>query len=102
MPASESYTVVIFLAACVGLMLLVLLLVFRILSRLTSIERRMAADGSSLDGLGQTPSMAETSKGGAFETFLKEDPSRRDLSKNEQFATYRRWRQENGLNWTNK
>lgn len=36
---------------------------------------------------------------GAFELFLEEDPARRNLPKNEQFAAFRRWRAEKGLNW---
>ena len=40
-----------------------------------------------------------TSAGGAFEMFLAEEPARRKLPKREQFADYRKWRQEKGLNW---
>ncbi|WP_193214439.1 hypothetical protein [Luteolibacter marinus] len=36
-----------------------------------------------------------------FEEFLAEDPGRRDLPKKEQFAAFRRWRDERGLNWKN-
>jgi hypothetical protein len=46
-------------------------------------------------------SAGETSPGGAFEVFLGEDPSRREMAKGEQFSAYRRWRQEKGLNWSN-
>lgn len=34
-----------------------------------------------------------------FDRFLAEDPARRALPKKEQFAAYRRWREEKGLNW---
>ena len=34
-----------------------------------------------------------------FAVFLEEEPSRRELSKKEQFAAFRRWRDEKGLNW---
>ena len=34
-----------------------------------------------------------------FEVFLEEDPARRELPKKEQFAAFRRWREEQGLNW---
>jgi hypothetical protein len=37
--------------------------------------------------------------GTPFEEFLNEDPSRRLLSKKEQFAAYRDWRSQKGLNW---
>ncbi len=34
-----------------------------------------------------------------FEVFLDEDPARRELPKKDQFAAFRRWREERGLNW---
>lgn len=36
-----------------------------------------------------------------FAEFLAEDPARRELPKKEQFAAFRRWREEKGLNWKN-
>lgn len=36
-----------------------------------------------------------------FRLFLEEDPARGELSKKEQFAAFRRWREEKGLNWKN-
>ena len=34
-----------------------------------------------------------------FAAFLEEDPSRKELPKKEQFAAFRKWREEKGLNW---
>lgn len=34
-----------------------------------------------------------------FAEFLAEDPARKSLPKKEQFAAFRRWREEKGLNW---
>lgn len=34
-----------------------------------------------------------------FQEFLDEDPARKEMSKKEQFAEFRKWRAENGLNW---
>jgi hypothetical protein len=34
-----------------------------------------------------------------FAQFLEEEPARRDLPKKEQFAAFRKWREEKGLNW---
>lgn len=34
-----------------------------------------------------------------FAQWLSEDPARRDLPKKEQFAGFRQWRAEQGLNW---
>ena len=101
MPESEASALVILLASCAGLLVLVLFLIFRISGRLSRIESLLARKGSHPESSGSAPSAAETSPGGAFEAFLSEDPSRRELAKGEQFSTYRRWRQEKGLNWSN-
>lgn len=34
-----------------------------------------------------------------FESWLDEEPARRSLPKKEQFAGFRKWRSEQGLNW---
>ena len=34
-----------------------------------------------------------------FAEFLAENPARRDLPKKEQFAAFRQWRDDKGLNW---
>lgn len=41
----------------------------------------------------------EVAPGTPFEVFLNEDPTRRSLGKKEQFAAYRDWRSQKGLNW---
>jgi hypothetical protein len=97
MPDFSSSTVIILLISAVGLLVLLLGIVIGISRRLTRIENFLAYQESA----GNPPPPEETSPGGAFETFLNEDPARRKLPKSEQFAGYRRWRQENGLNWTN-
>lgn len=99
MPELTSSTVVILLAALLGVALLLILA--GISRSLLRIERRLAEQPSPLRGADLAPSSSETSAGGAFETFLSEDPARRKLTKAEQFAEYRKWRQENGLNWSN-
>ncbi len=101
MPESEAPTLIILLSVCAGLLVLVLLLVLRISSRLSRIEKLAGQSSSRAESAAAAPSKAETSAGGAFETFLSEDPSRRDLPKGEQFSAYRQWRQEKGMNWSN-
>jgi len=97
-----SSTVVILLGSCVGLLFLLLLAVLRLGGRLHRIEMRMVETTVVTPEIpAMAPGASETSSGGAFETFLSEDPERRKLPKNEQFKAYRRWRQENGLNWSN-
>lgn len=86
-----------------GLVIWVLALVFRISSRLERLENQLkqGARRESSDPEESDPSVAETSRGGAFEAFLDEEPERRGLSKAEQFSAYRKWRQEKGMNWSN-
>jgi hypothetical protein len=101
MPELSSSTVMILLSSAVGLLVLLLGMIIGISRRLTRMERWLV-ESENRQGSGEaSPSLAETSAGGAFETFLKEDPARRKLPKGEQFAEYRRWRQENGMNWSN-
>lgn len=84
-----------------GIMVVVL---FNMSGRLRRLEIRL------LQGTGKTSTATraeedtaieiETSPGGAFETFLREDPERRKMPKREQFSAYRNWRKTNGLNWS--
>ena len=102
MPESEAPTLIPLLSACAGLLVLLLLVVFRISWRLSRIEKNLTYPSHGhAESPPAAPSAAETSPGGAFETFLSEDPERRNLTKSEQFSAYRRWRQEKGLNWSN-
>ena len=100
MPDPESQLTVILLATCVGLLLLAVGLIFWIARRLSRVERLLARDHVRLEVEEPALSVAETSVGGAFEAFLNENPERRGLTKSEQFAAYRQWRQEKGMNWS--
>ena len=101
MPESDVSLLIILPAICLGLLVLILFLVLRISSRLSRMEKAAGRSSSRLEAPEPAPSAAETSPGGAFEAFLSEDPSRRDLTKGEQFSAYRQWRQEKGMNWSN-
>lgn len=104
MPETDLSTVVILLATCAGLLFLLLLLALRIssrLSRLSRIEGLARQQPIRQEAVETGPTASERSPGGAFETFLNEDPSRRELPKAEQFSAYRLWRQEKGMNWSN-
>ena len=101
MPESEVSTMVILLASCAGLLALMVVLVFRISRRLARIEVLVGQSQNRQETGESAPSAAERSPGGAFETFLSEDPARRELPKGEQFSAYRQWRQEKGMNWSN-
>ncbi len=101
MPELEANTVLILLGSCVGLLVLALLLIFRMASRVARIESLLGQNISHSSAADEAPTVAETSPGGAFEMFLREDPERRNLSKSEQFSAYRQWRHEKGMNWSN-
>jgi hypothetical protein len=101
MPDFASSTVVILLASLLGVAVLLLMVLFGISRSLSRIERRLGDPLVRDEGVSSGPSLAERSAGGAFETFLSEDPARRKLPKGEQFAAYRQWRQDKGMNWSN-
>ncbi|GAA5131133.1 hypothetical protein GCM10023212_41970 [Luteolibacter yonseiensis] len=116
-----SSVVLILLFFCAGLLLMVLGLIFQVFKRLVRIENRLSLrngdfEGGSGAGAGsgvgagagagaasgeQDGTGVEISPGGAFEAFLNEDASRRALTKREQSAAYRKWRQAKGMNWSN-
>ena len=100
-PSFESSTVVILLASILGVLVIILTVLWGAARTLVRMERRLAEMAGRDEAPATKPGSAETSAGGAFETFLGEDPERRRLPKSEQFAAYRKWRQENGLNWSN-
>ena len=85
---------------CVGAAGIGFLILMRVVGRLARLERLIRHNDSRRETASAAPSPAETSAGGAFETFLAEDNARRDMLKKDQFAAYRKWRQENGLNWS--
>jgi hypothetical protein len=100
-PEIDLSTLVILLSSCVGLLALMLLLLFRLSSRLARLEKQLAQGRSRQMAADLAPAAEENSAGGAFEIFLSEDSTRRNLPKAEQFSAYRNWRQERGMNWSN-
>jgi len=99
----DAFTLLILLGCSLGLTFLVVLLMFGMSSRLRRVESLLQQNASSSrsEPDHEAPSAAETSRGGAFEAFLDEEPGRRELTKSEQFSAYRKWRQEKGMNWSN-
>lgn len=88
------------------LLSLVLLLLFILLMVANSIrgavvrlEFRLHQQAERKEGAAHTAE-AEA-KESAFQAFLAEDPQRLSLSKSEQFAAFREWRREKGMNWSN-
>ena len=102
MPESEMSTMVILLASCAGLLVLVLLLVFRISRRLARIEG-LARSGPEPPGIGgfRTIGGGNLARAGRSRRFSTRIPRAASLPKGEQFSAYRQWRQEKGMNWSN-
>ncbi len=101
MPEPENQTVLYLLIACTGLVITAICLILRLSSKLSRLEKQLSRGPEHGERAEEAPPAAETSPGGAFEAFLEEDPARRELTKKEQFAAYRQWRHEKGLNWSN-
>lgn len=97
----SSAPALILLGLLFVLLFAVLIYVVQIAARLRRIENLIIAESERPLSRETAPSPAETLAGGAFEMFLDEEPARRMLSKSEQFAAYRQWRQEKGMNWSN-
>lgn len=101
MPEPDAATLVILLASCLGLLALILAMLGRFSSRLQRIEALLVQVNSRVESVETAQTEAVAHAGGAFETFLEEDPARRKLTKSEQFSAYRKWRHDNGMNWSN-
>lgn len=103
-----STTLVILVGACVALLFLIFMTGARLGARLARIERLLEAAAEATPAAAGPPTALRASEpeapeapgGSGFEEFLREDPARRALSKSEQFAAYREWRQQRGLNWS--
>jgi hypothetical protein len=94
----ETELILLILAVC--LLVLIVWQAGRILTRLARIEARMSQVSPGTEPSGEETAAVEPSPGGLFESFLEEDPSRRALPKNEQFAAFRKWRKDKGLSWS--
>ncbi len=99
-PAGMPETELILLILAVCLLTWLAWQAGRILTCLMRIEARMSQVSSATEPTGDDAAAVEPSPGGLFESFLEEDPSRRALPKNEQFAAFRKWRKDKGLSWS--
>lgn len=81
------------------LLIMILVALIRIGSRLKGIEHRLTVSEPTPPEKDTAP---ETSHDGAFGKFLGERPELLALKKSEQFAAFRAWRKEQGLNWEGK
>lgn len=89
----------VLLGSLVVLQLLVLALLVRVSGRVSRLSRMLAPSvvPAGRDLADRKESNADQKKW--FAQFLAEDPGRAQLPKKEQFAAFRRWREEKGMNW---
>jgi hypothetical protein len=89
----------VLLGALVVLQLFVIVLLVRISGRVSRLSRMPAplVASTGRDLADRKESNADQKKW--FALFLAEDPERARLPKKEQFAAFRRWREEKGMNW---
>jgi hypothetical protein len=87
------------LGCLVLLQLVVLMLLLRLSGRVSRLCQSSAppSPAANRDLASRKEANGEQKKW--FTEFLAEDPSRKELPKKEQFAAFRRWREERGLNW---
>lgn len=81
------------------LLLVVLGVLVRIGARIGRIEGRFSPPESPSR---EKEATVDVSYDGAFGKFVAEHPGLLGLRKSEQFAAYRKWRKEQGLNWEGK
>ncbi len=92
-------TALIALYTIIVLLVLILVALIRIGSKFKGIGHRPTVSEPSSSEKETAP---ETSHDGAFGKFLGEHPELLALKKSEQFAAFRAWRKEQGLNWEGK
>ncbi|MFD0892425.1 hypothetical protein KBB96_13430 [Luteolibacter ambystomatis] len=102
LPEPESQNLLTVAIVVAGLLLFCLFVLLRISWRLARIEKGLGgqpeasrrSEKSEKSDSGETPDMS-----GPFGKFLSERPELIQASKSEQFAAYRKWRKDQGLNW---
>jgi hypothetical protein len=107
MGITENGNMEIILGVGIAFFFVIIVQLLRIAGRLKRIEQTLKPSVSRMvpPEIHSTPQIesapaSETSNASSFEEFLNEDPSRRELSKAEQFSAFRKWRDEKGLNWS--
>ncbi len=103
MAVCECTDVATGIGICAGFLALLVLMLFILWRKLVRIENRLNQWTPQKPARVTSHTAAadlDSSQTSHFEEFLNEDPSRRELSKGEQFSAFRKWRQERGMNWS--
>lgn len=93
-----------FIPGLIGAVLIFQFILFLLIVGLSGKIKRLSRMLARQEEPQVGPELAEKKEASAdqkkwFEIFLEEDPARRELPKKEQFAAFRAWRGEQGLNW---
>ncbi|MES2476267.1 MAG: hypothetical protein V4640_10835 [Verrucomicrobiota bacterium] len=101
MPEFDATLLTLLSGTCLALLVGVTVALVRVSGRLSRIETLLQHPTARPESAESVSTDTESSNSGAFELFLSEDASRRELTKGEQFSAYRKWRQQKGMNWSN-
>ncbi len=104
MIAASLFESPLFVPSLAGVILVLQLVLLAMVASLSGKVARLARRDTAVPAAPPAGELAEVKEANAeqkqlFAVFLEEDPSRSGLSKKEQFAAFRRWRDEKGLNW---
>jgi hypothetical protein len=96
----SPYLIPTLIGAVLVFQFILLLMLLGLSGKIKRLSRMLARQEQPQIG----PELAEKKEATAdqkkwFEVFLEEDAARRELPKKEQFAAFRAWREERGLNW---
>jgi hypothetical protein len=88
-------TVAVFLLLCVFYLRIIAIR----LGRADQSAGRVGASSGTKISASEVDFSSRESRSGAFVRFMSEHPELAELTKSEQFAAFRNWRKEQGLNW---
>jgi hypothetical protein len=96
------YTMMGLVGAVAVLLLLCVFYLRAIANRLGRTDQSSGHSRSSSSDAKNSPPLdfsSRESRSGAFVRFMTDHPELAELTKSEQFAAFRNWRKEQGLNW---
>lgn len=92
--------IVVLLPVLLVLVFCIFLIVIRISARLRRLEHMLQESSSTVEEMPIPKRETQRQEASAYEEFLREDGSRRLLSKRDQSAAFREWRRQRGKTWS--
>lgn len=86
----------------IALLFFCLLTLMVIVNRLGCINAALRSRSDSGQASATSDGRSRGTSSGAFVKFMAERPELAELSKSEQFAAFRKWRKDQGLNWESR